>query len=203
MFPSWNDIWTPNLFQESLFSEAKTLPALSLGHAELKEKGMQALPLVHERLSWDRIPFLLDTISSTGNWSFNTQSCKLWSLLHTTACHHRSSSLIFNARQKTPKKYPHTTCQSFPHNKMFWHWTVCSNESRLVSLCPCVWEFCMLSGPQILDVLSCEAALIATLWPYTLWLPKAHIKSNIPPKFDWNWNEKIQEPCDMASGVPF
>lgn len=59
----------------------------------------------------------------------------------------------------------------------------------------------MLSGPQILDVLSCEAALIATRWPHTLWLPKAHIKSNIPPKFDWNWNEKIQEQCDMAPGV--
>lgn len=42
-----------------------------------------------------------------------------------------------------------------------------------------------------------------THWPHTLWLPKAHIKSNIPLKFDWNWNEKIQEPCDMAPGVPF
>lgn len=36
MFPFWNDIWTPNLFQVSLFSEAKTLAALSL-----KNKGRE------------------------------------------------------------------------------------------------------------------------------------------------------------------
>lgn len=81
---------------------------------------------------------------------------------------------------------------------------VLSSDSQLVSFCPCVWEFYMLSGPQILDVLSCTAGLIAAHWPHTLRLPKAtprphQVKcwAKIWLKLEW----RDTRACEMASGM--
>lgn len=76
------------------------------------------------------------------------------------------------------------------------HRVVFLNESQLVSFCPCVWEFNVISGSQRIDVLSRMGGMIAAHWPHLLaaqgyCLPTS--SENVQPTFDWNWNEEIQE----------
>lgn len=119
-----------------------------------------------------------------------------------TVSHRHGTSLILNMEKNNHRFFQHNEMWSL-FVGLFEHRMVYSNES-FVSFCPCVWQFNMLSGPQIINVLSCTAALIATLWPHTLWLPKAtprphQVKRSTKIWLKLEWRDT--RACDMASGM--
>lgn len=122
----------PNLFQVSLLLEAKTLAALSLGKRKVRwKKGRIYIYIYIKNVTSFCISlktFPGSRFPSSRRWK---QSCVWFSgsflffnFDHSCTELHVTSSLILNAWRNQKKRTRKKTCHFFPHNKMFWHWTV-------------------------------------------------------------------------------